>query len=84
VRLQQLGDEFSPSRLMKRPYATAGVAIKVFVEQSVVGEVRILGEFAVIFGHRPLAISPLEKKARQTTPRFLPYVVQRYRYIPRK
>jgi hypothetical protein len=46
--------------------------------------VRILSEFAVIFEHRPLAISPLEKKARQTTPQFLPYLVQGYSYIPRK
>jgi hypothetical protein len=56
---------------MRRPDATARVAMKVLVEQDVVAEVRIAGEFGVIFEHRPLAIRPLQEKARQTTRQFL-------------
>src|ERR1700677_1920350 len=50
--------------------------MKVLVKQNVVAEVRIGGEFGVIFEHRPLAISALQEKARQTTPQFLGYLVQ--------
>ena len=75
MRLQQLGNESSPARLMRSPNATARVAMKVLVEQNVVAEVRITGEFGVTLEHRSPAISPLQEKSRQTTRQFLGYLV---------
>src|SRR5208282_4607980 len=76
MRLQELRNESGPARLMRRPHATARVAMKVLVEQHVVAEVRIAREFGVIFENGPLAISALQEKARQTTRQFLGHLVQ--------
>ena len=53
--LQQLGHQAGPAGLMRGADATAGVSVKIFMEQDVVLEVRIGREFRVILQHGALA-----------------------------
>lgn len=46
---------------MRRTNAAAGVAMEVFVKQHVVFEVRVAGQFRVVFEYRALAVFGFEK-----------------------
>ncbi len=58
---EQFGDQAGPAGLMRRADAAAGVAVKVFVEQNVILEMRVRRELRMIFQHGPLAVFALQK-----------------------
>src|SRR5882724_436889 len=60
-RLQQLRHQSRPTRLMRCPDASPRIAMKIFMEQDVILEMRISRELGMIFQHWPLAISAFEK-----------------------
>ena len=61
ARLQEFGDEPRPAGLMRRADAAASVAMKIFMEQHVVLEVRVGGELGMIFQDGPLAVAIFEE-----------------------
>src|SRR5206468_11143744 len=66
-RLKQFRHESRPAGLMRSADAGTVVAMKVFVEQQVVFEVRIGREFGVILQHGPLTVFAFQEQLRQST-----------------
>jgi len=61
ARLQQLGDQAGPAGLVRGPDAAAIIAVKIFVEQDVVLEMRVGREFVMIFQGGPQAVVAFQK-----------------------
>ena len=62
---EQAGNQSRPAGLVRRSNAASSVAVKVFVEQNVVFEMRIGRKLGMIFQHGPLAVFAFQKYARQ-------------------
>src|SRR5262245_8809742 len=68
--LEEFGDEPGPTGLMRGADASAGVAVEIFVEEHVVTEVGVAGEFGVIFQHRALAVGAPEEEPGEAAGEF--------------
>ena len=49
ARHDELGDEAAPAGLMRSAHAASAVAVKIFVEQNVVLEMRVGRELRMVF-----------------------------------
>src|SRR5689334_16503556 len=61
TRLQELRDQSGPSRLVRRPYSSARVAIEVLIEVEIVAELAILLELRIKRVHLSHAIRVLQE-----------------------
>ncbi len=68
--LQEFGDEAAPAGLMRCAHAAPVVAVKVFVEEDVVLEVRVGGELRVILQHGALTVLAFQEQPREPVGEF--------------
>src|SRR6266571_1740720 len=63
--LKQLGNQSRPAGLMGCAHATARIAVKVFVEENMIAEVRVSRKLGMILEDRSLAVLPFEEHLGQ-------------------
>ena len=77
ARHQELRDQPSPTGLMGRADAAAGVAVEILVEQQVIAEIWIPLHARVMAEYRPLALLVLQKDPREPHGELVGHVVDR-------
>src|SRR5207302_653153 len=64
-RHEELGDQAGPTRLVGSADAPPGVAVKIFVEQNVIPEMRVAVQLRMVAEHWTAAIGVAQEQARQ-------------------